>query len=364
MIDFAVQRSARPCPADERERLLADPGFGRVFTDHMVSIDWSQERGWHDAALLPYGPLSLDPATQVLHYAQEIFEGTKAYLRADGTVATFRPRANAARFNASARRMVLPELPEDLFVRSLELLVAADRDWVPGAPGSSLYLRPFMIGTQRTLVADKPPASARYLVIASPAGAYFAGGLAPVTVWLSERYTRAAPGGTGAAKCGGNYAAALAGQLEAMAAGCDQTVWLDAAEHRWVEEMGGMNLFFLYGSGAAARLVTPPLTGTLLPGITRDSLLTLAPDLGIPAQESMLSAAQWRADTESSQITEVFACGTAAVITPVGKVKSDGAEWVVGDGGAGPVTLRLREALLGIQHGTAPDPYGWIHPIR
>jgi branched-chain amino acid aminotransferase len=242
--------------------------------------------------------------TQVLHYAQEIFEGTKAYLRADGTVVTFRPWANAARFNASARRMVLPELPEELFVRSLELLIGADRDWVPGAPG-----------------------------------------------------------GTGAAKCGGNYAAALAVQLEAMAAGCDQTVWLDAAEHRWVEEMGGMNLFFLYGAGPQSRLLTPPLTGTLLPGITRDSLLTLAPDLGIPVQEAALSAAQWRADTEAGLITEVFACGTAAVITPVGKVKSADGEWAVGDGGAGPVTMRLREALLAIQHGTAPDPYGWIHPV-
>jgi branched-chain amino acid aminotransferase len=363
MIDFRVTRSTRSAPADERKHLLADPGFGRVFTDHMITIDWSQQAGWHDAALVPYGPLSLDPATQVLHYAQEIFEGTKAYRRADGTIATFRPWANAARFNQSARRMVLPELPEDVFVRSLELLVGTDRDWVPATPQSSLYLRPFMFGTQRTLVADKPPASARYLVIASPAGAYFKGGAAPVTVWLSERYTRAAPGGTGEAKCGGNYAAALAGQLEAIAAGCDQTVWLDAAEHTWVEEMGGMNLFFLYGTGAQARLLTPPLTGTLLPGITRDSLLTLAPDLGIPAEEGRLSAPQWRAGAESGQITEVFACGTAAVITPVGKVRSAGGEWVIGDGGPGPVTMRLREILLGIQHGTAPDPYGWIHNI-
>jgi branched-chain amino acid aminotransferase len=362
MIDFSVQRSDHPCPAAERERLLADPGFGRVFSDHMITIDWSREQGWHGAALVPYGPLSLDPATQALHYAQEIFEGVKAYLHADGSVVAFRPRANAARFNQSARRMALPELPEDAFVRSLELLVTADRDWVPAAAGRSLYLRPFMIGTQRTLVADKPPSSARYLVIASPAAPYFKGGIAPVTVWLSEHYTRAAPGGTGEAKCGGNYAAALAGQLEALAAGCDQAVWLDAAEHSWVEEMGGMNLFFVYGSGPRARLVTPPLTGTLLPGITRDSLLTLAPDLGIPAEESRLSAAQWRAGAESGKITEVFACGTAAVITPVGKVKSAGAEWTSGDG-PGPVTTRLREALLGIQYGAAPDPYGWIHQI-
>ncbi len=362
MIDFIVQRSSRPAEAAERERVLADPGFGRAFTDHMITIDWSQEQGWHDAALVPYGPLSLDPATQVLHYSQQIFEGTKAYLWADGSVAAFRPRANAARFSQSALRMGLPALPEDSFVRSLELLVTADRDWVPAGPGCSLYLRPFMIATQRTLVADKPPAAARYLVIASPSGPYFHGGITPVTVWLSERYTRAAPGGTGAVKCGGNYAAALAGQLEALAAGCDQTVWLDAVEHQWVEEMGGMNLFFVYGTGSAARLVTPPLTGTLLPGITRDSLLTLAPDLGIPVSQDRLSASQWQADTESGQLTEAFACGTAAVITPVGKVRTAAAEWQLGNG-PGPITMKLRAAMLDLQHGATPDPYGWIHKI-
>jgi len=363
VINFSVELSDRPCPAGDRERVLADPGFGRAFTDHMITIRWSPDRSWHEAALVPYGPLSLDPATQVLHYAQEIFEGTKAYLHADGSVVAFRPRANAARFNRSARRMALPELPEETFVHSLELLVTADKDWVPTGPGYSLYLRPFMIGTQRTLMADKPPTAARYLVIASPAAPYFKGGVTPVTVWVSERFTRAAPGGTGDAKCGGNYAAALAGQLEAIAAGCDQAVWLDAAEHKWIEEMGGMNLFFVYGSGTRTHLVTPPLTGTLLPGITRDSLLTLAPDLGIPAEEGMLSVARWRADAESGALTEVFACGTAAVITPVGTARTATAEWTIGSGAPGPVTLNLREALLGIQYGTAPDRYGWIHKI-
>ena len=362
-IDFAVERAPKPCPAAERERLLADPGFGRVFTDHMTTISWTSDQGWHDAALVPYGPLSMDPASQVLHYAQEIFEGMKAYQRADGSVVAFRPRANAVRFRRSARRMALPELPEDAFIRAVELLVTADRDWVPAASGHSLYVRPFMFATGRTLMADKPPSSVRCLVIASPAAPYFKGGVAPVTVWLSERYTRAAPGGTGEAKCGGNYAAALAGQLQALAAGCDQAVWLDAAEHRWVEEMGGMNLFFVFGSGSGARLVTPPLTGTLLPGITRDSLLMLAPDLGIPAGESMVSVEQWRAGAASGQITEVFACGTAAVITPVGMVKDAVGEWAIGDGQPGPVTMRLREALTGIQYGTAPDPYNWIHTI-
>jgi len=363
MIDFIVERSGEPCPAADRQRLLADPGFGRVFTDHMIIIDWTQEQGWHGAALVPYGPLSMDPATQVLHYSQQIFEGMKAYPQADGSIAVFRPRANAARFNQSALRMGLPELPQDAFIRSIELLVAADRDWVPTAEGCSLYLRPFMIATQPTLVADKPPSAARYMVIASPVAPYFKGATAPVTVWLSEQYTRAAPGGTGAVKFGGNYAAALAGQLEAIAAGCDQAVWLDAVEHRWIEEMGGMNLFFVYGSGSRAHLVTPPLTGTLLPGITRDSLLTLAPDLGFPAAEDRLSVSQWRADAESGKITEVFACGTAAVITPVGKVKSADAEWAVGDG-PGSVTMKLRAALLGIQYGREADRYGWVHKVE
>jgi branched-chain amino acid aminotransferase len=367
VIDFSAEMSAEPCPAAERERLLADPGFGRVFTDHMITIDWSAQRGWHDAALVPYGLVNLDPASPVLHYAQEIFEGMKAYLRADGSVVTFRPQANADRFSQSARRLALPELPQDAFVRSVELLVTADRAWVPATPGYSLYVRPFMFASGRTLMADKPPSSVRYLVIASPAAPYFADGVAPVTVWLSQRYTRAAPGGTGEAKCGGNYAAALAGQLEALAAGCDQAVWLDAAEHRWVEEMGGMNLFFVFGSGSGARLVTPPLTGTLLPGITRDSLLTLAPDLGIPARESMVSVEQWRAGAAAGEITEVFACGTAAVITPVGTVKGTvngtGGRFVIGDGQPGPVTMRMRQALMDIQYGTAPDPYNWIHKI-
>jgi branched-chain amino acid aminotransferase len=363
VVDFMVERSERPCPAAERQRLLAEPGFGLVFTDHMITIDWSQERGWHDAALVPYGPLSLDPAVQVLHYAQEIFEGTKAYRHPDGSVALFRPQANAARLARSARRMALPELPADTFVKSLELLVTTDSDWVPDSEGYSLYLRPFMIATQRTLVADYPPASVKYLVIASPAGAYFKDGVTPVTVWLPGRYTRAAPGGTGEAKFGGNYAAALAGQLEARAAGCDQVVWLDAAERRWVEEMGGMNLFFVYGSGSQARLVTPPLTGTLLPGITRDSLLTLAPDLGIGAEESRLSVSQWQADAEAGRITEVFACGTAAVITPVGTVRSAAGQWAAATHRLGPVTTKLRAALLGIQYGTAPDRYGWVHKV-
>jgi branched-chain amino acid aminotransferase len=362
-IGFDVRVSDAPIAAAERERVLAAPGFGEVFTDHMITIRWADGRGWHDARLEPYGPFTLDPATSVFHYAQEIFEGLKAYRTAGGDIVAFRPHANAARFNRSAARMAMPELPPEVFVRAIELLVRQDRDWVPSAPEHSLYLRPFMIATQRGLGVNRPSGSYQFTVIASPAAAYFRDGVQPVTVWLSQEYTRAAPGGTGEAKCGGNYAASFAGQRQAVAHGCDQVVWLDAAEHRRVEEMGGMNLFFVHGTGPQARLVTPALTGTLLPGITRDTLLKLAPDLGIPAEESSVSVREWRAGCESGEVTEVFACGTAAVITPVGRVKSADAEWAVGDGTPGPVTLRLREQLLAIQYGHRPDPYGWVHPI-
>ena len=362
-IDFALHPASEPVPAAERERLLADPGFGQLFTDHMVTIQWSADRGWYDAEVRAYGPFTLDPATQVFHYAQEIFEGLKAYRQAGGPIVAFRPQANAARFNRSAARMAMPQLPESAFVRAIDLLVTQDREWVPTQEGHSLYLRPFMIATHRGLGVNKPSPSCMFAVIAAPAASYFAGDLRPVSVWLSHEYTRAAPGGTGAAKTGGNYAAAFAGQMQALDHGCDQVVWLDAAEHRWVEEMGGMNLFFVYGSGPDARIMTPALTGTLLPGITRDSLLTLAPELGIPASEGKISTGEWRAGCESGEITEVFACGTAAVITPVGTIKGADGGWTVGDGTPGPVSMRLREELLGIQYGHLADPHDWIHKI-
>jgi branched-chain amino acid aminotransferase len=361
-ISFEIRVSDSPVPAAERERIMAEPGFGRVFTDHMTTIRWTEERGWHDARLEPYGPITLDPAAAVLHYGQEIFEGLKAYVQPGGAIAAFRPGANAARFNRSAARMAMPQLPQDAFVTAIDLLVGQDRAWVPAAEGQALYIRPFMIATQQGLGVNRPSSSFLFSVIASPVAGYF-GGARPVTVWLSDDYSRAAPGGTGEAKCGGNYAAAFAGQLQALEHDCDQVVWLDAAERQWVEEMGGMNLFFVYGSGSEARMMTPAPTGSLLHGVTRDSLLKLGPDLGIPAFEGKISVEEWRTGCASGEITEVFACGTAAVITPVGAVRSAGGDWQVGDGAAGPVTSRLRDELVGIQYGTRPDPYGWMHRI-
>ena len=365
MIEFDIRPSGHTVPDAEREAMLASPGFGQIFTDHMITARWSAGDGWHDARLEPYGPFTLDPATSVLHYSQEFFEGLKAYRQDNGSIAMFRPDANAARFNSSARRMAMPELPEETFIRALELLVAQDREWVPAGEGNSLYLRPFMIATQRGLGVNHPSNEYLFCVIASPAASYFSGGVKPVTVWLSEDYTRAAPGGTGAVKAGGNYAAAFVAQQQAVDQGCDQVVWLDAAEHRWVEEMGGMNLFFVFDAagGEGPQIMTPALTGTLLPGITRDSLLRLAPELGIKASEDRISVEAWRAQCASGELTEVFACGTAAVVTPVGRVKGASGEWLVGDGAPGLVTMRLRDELIGIQNGRLADPFGWLHKV-
>lgn len=360
-LNTSIQRSTARLPAAERAAILASPGFGRSFTDHMVRADYA-DGAWQPARVLPYAPLTLDPATMALHYGQLIFEGLKAYQQPDGSIATFRPEQNAQRFAGSARRLGMAELPEDMFVESLRALVDVDRDWVPSGTDASLYLRPFMMASEVGLGVRAANAYT-YMVIASPAGPYFPNGLKPVSVWLSTEYTRAANGGTGEAKCAGNYAATVAPQAQAAEQGCDQVVWLDASEHRWVEEMGGMNLFFVYGSGPTARIVTPALSGSLLAGVTRDSLLVMAKDLGYIAEEGRISTDEWRAGNKSGELTEVFACGTAAVITPVGSVKSAAASWTVGDGEPGPVATRLREALLGLQVGTAPDPHGWMHTL-
>ena len=350
-------------PEAQRNAIVAAPQFGRSFTDHMITARWTGESGWHDARVEPYAPIPLYPGTSVFHYGQGVFEGTKAYRHDSGMITLFRPADNAARFNQGAERIAMPEVPEDLFVRALETLVTTDRGWVPTGDGYTLYLRPFMIATEHGLGFTNPSDSYLFCVIASPAPPYFGTGLRPIAVWLSEDYTRAAPGGTGAVKVAGNYAAAFAAQRQARERGCDQVVWLDAAEHQWVEEMGGMNLFFVYGPPGSARIATPPLTGTLLPGITRDSLLTLAASLGIQADEEPITVTQWQERCATGELTEVFACGTAAVIAPVGTVRGRAAEWVIGDGSPGPVTTALREELTGIQHGRRPDPFSWVHKV-
>ncbi|MGH3439950.1 MAG: branched-chain amino acid aminotransferase [Sciscionella sp.] len=359
-------RIPNPTPATPERvaEVLAKPGFGTYFTDHMVTVRFDRERGWHDATVEPYHSFELDPATSVLHYAQAIFEGLKAYRHSDGSIAAFRPDANATRFRSSARRLAMPELPEEVFLDSLAELVAVDARWVPEHAGDTLYLRPFMISTSAGLGVNSPANEYLYALIASPAGSYFSGGVKPVSVWFSTEFVRAAPGGTGAAKFAGNYAASFLAQAQAVDNGCDQVVWLDAVERKWVEEMGGMNLFFVLDSGSDARLVTPELSGSLLPGITRDSLLRLAADLGYGVEERRISTEEWEKKAASGELTEVFACGTAAVITPVGHVKHAEGEFTIAGGQPGEVTMRLRERLTAIQEGTAEDPYGWMHPLK
>ncbi len=348
-----------PNPASDADRAakVAQGGFGKHYTDNMVLAQWSEASGWSDAELKTYGPLSIDPATSVLHYGQEIFEGLKAYIQPNGGVSLFRPEANAERFRRSAARMALPELPMQDFVRTVEALVNHERAWVPKNFGESLYIRPFMFASEIGL-GVRPSNQATYIVITTPASAYFNPGKA-VTVWISTEYVRAAPGGTGEAKTGGNYAGSLLAQKQAAAEGCDQVVWLDAMERKWVEEMGGMNLFFVKGAGQGATVFTPKLTGTLLAGVTRSSVLQVAQDLGYKVEEVMISVDDWHRGVNSGEITEIFACGTAAVVTPVGAAKSAQGTWPTGDGNPGPITNQIRQTLLGIQHGTIEDKHGW-----
>jgi branched-chain amino acid aminotransferase len=353
---FVLEKNPSPVSDEQRHRLLENPGFGQVFTDHMATIRYSKDHGWHDAKIGPRAALSLDPAALVFHYAQEIYEGMKAYRLASGGTGLFRPEANAQRFRRSASRLAMPQLPEDLFVESVRTLVRVDNAWIPSTPGFALYLRPFMVATESVL-GVRSSGEYLYCVVASPVGPYFKRGAAAVTLWVSDNFTRAAPGGTGDAKCGGNYAASLAAQAEAIAEQCDQVIFLDAVERRWVEELGGMNIFFVFEDGS---IQTPPLTGTILPGITRDSLITLARDLGLVVREEAYSIDQWREDATSGRLREAFACGTAAVIAPIGEVKGRNGRFIIGNGKPGPVTERLKSVLTDIQFGHSDDPHNWL----
>jgi branched-chain amino acid aminotransferase len=358
-IVFAQEPNANAVPLEQRAALLEDPGFGRTFTDHMVMVRYSEEKGWHEARVTARAPLSLDPASAVLHYAQEIFEGLKAYRLEDGTMALFRPDANARRFNASARRLAMPELPEDVFVEACKALVRVDRDWFPTLDGGSLYLRPFMIATE-VFLGVKPSSEYLFLVIAAASGNYFKGGAPAVSLWVSEDYTRAAPGGTGAAKCGGNYAASLVPIAQATAKGHDQVIFLDAVERRWIEELGGMNVFFVFDDGS---IQTPPISDTILEGVTRSSLLTLAAEQGLCVREERYGIDQWRADAQSGRLVEAFACGTAAVVTPIGSVTDGQGKFVIGAGGPGQMTTQLKDQLVKIQRGRAKDLHHWVNRI-
>ena len=358
MLDITITPNPAPRSEAEVAEILADPGFGTHFTDHMLTIEWTPEKGWHDARVTAYGPLSLDPATAVLHYAQEIFEGMKAYRHADDSVWTFRAEENARRMISSSERLALPVLPEEDFLAAVDALVEIDQRWVPPHGGeSSLYLRPFMFASE-SFLGVRPSQHVTFMVIASPAGSYFKGGIKPLTLWLTEDYTRAGRGGMGAAKTGGNYASSLVAQREAVEHGCDQVVFLDVAEGTYVEELGGMNLYFLYADG---RIVTPEL-GTILEGITRSAIIELAGKMGHPVEERPFAIAEWREGVASGEITEVFACGTAAVVTPVGTLQWDGGS-VEGAADAGDLTTSIRKQLVDIQFGRAEDTFGWMRRV-
>ncbi|KIP53083.1 branched-chain amino acid aminotransferase [Leucobacter komagatae] len=357
-LTFAHTEAER-LPAKDREAILDNPGFGDHFTDHMVSIAWTRDAGWHDAQVMPYGPIPMDPASSVLHYGQEIFEGLKAYRRADGSIVTFRPEENASRLNDSAARLALPELPVELFVEAVKRLVAVDAAWVPSGADQSLYVRPFMIADE-SFLGVRAAQRARFLVIASPSGPYFTGGIKPVSIWLSQDFSRAGHGGTGAAKCGGNYAASLLPQNLAAENGCQQVLFTDANSPDTIDELGGMNLFLVRDDKT---LVTPALNGNILPGITRKSLIQLAKDRGYAVEERAVTVTEWREGVANGSITEAFACGTAAVITPIGQLKSPDFTIDFGDRAPGELTLSLREELTGIQYGTHEDRHGWLTEI-
>jgi branched-chain amino acid aminotransferase len=351
-----------PLPVDKMKDKIKDEtqlGFGKLFTDRMLVIEWKADQGWCDARIEPYAPFVLDPSCAVFHYAQEIFEGLKAYKWADGRVALFRPEMNARRFQQSAERLCMPEVPEELFVKGIEQLVSLERDWIPTSPETSLYIRPAMIAVD-AMLGVHPSSHYYFFVILSPVGAYYAAGFNPVSILVEDHYVRAVPGGTGEAKTGGNYASSLKAGLLAKKKGYDQVLWLDGREQRYIEEVGAMNMFFVYGD----TIVTAALNGSILSGITRDSVLKLAPTLGYKVEERRIDVNDLIADIRAAKVTEAFGSGTAAVISPVGKLGYKGEALQLTGGKVGEVTRKMYDTLTGIQTGRIADPFGWVRFIE
>ncbi|MDQ7006635.1 MAG: branched-chain amino acid aminotransferase [Acidobacteriota bacterium] len=351
-------RDAGLTPKETLAEKTKDPGFGRTFSDRMFIARWKDPGPWENAEIIPYGPLKLDPAANVLHYAQEVFEGLKAYAWEDGRIALFRPEKNAERFNNSARRLCMPTVDPDFFLGAVEKLVSLERDWIPRDGRGALYVRPTMIGTEAALGVK---ASSEYLfyVIVGPVGPYFPTGFKPIKIHVTTEYVRAAVGGIGFAKTSGNYAASLLAGEIARRKGCSQVLYLDAREGRYIEELGGMNVFCRFGD----TLATSPLTGSILPGVTRDSILRLAPDFGLKTEERPISIGEIKERAADGSLNEVFAVGTAAVVTAIGSLLYEDEEIVIGDGGVGEMAQKLYDRLTGIQYGRLEDPYGWIRFI-
>ena len=356
MLDIKIQKTTTPKAKPDENRL----GFGNYYTDHMFVMDYTEGQGWHSPRIEPYHALSLDPAAMVFHYAQESFEGLKAYRTKEGKVQLFRPEKNGERLQSTHERLCIPTIPVEDFVQAVKTLVEVDRDWVPSAEGTSLYLRPFTIATEAHL-GVKPSDSYQFLVIASPSGAYYEEGLNPVKIYVEDEYVRATPGGTGFIKCGGNYAASLAGQMKAHEMGYSQVLWLDGIERKYVEEVGSMNCFFKIDGV----IRTAPCVGTVLPGITRMSCIELLRDWGYTVDcETRLSIDEVMQAARTGHLEEVFGTGTAAVVSPVGQLYYEGETAVIGGGKIGEVTQRLYDTLTGIQWGTVADEKGWVVPVE
>ena len=355
MLDIKIEKVAAPKrhPTDESKL-----GFGKIFTDHMFVMDYTEGQGWHDARIVPYAPLVLDPAALVFHYAQECFEGMKAYRRADGGVQLFRPEKNAQRMQSTHQRLCIPEIPVEDFVQAVKALVKVDEAWVPHADGTSLYIRPFTIATEAVL-GVKASAEYKFIIIASPSGAYYAEGINPVRIYVEDQYVRATPGGTGYIKCGGNYAASIIASEKAHQLGFSQVLWLDGVERKYVEEVGSMNIFFKIDG----QIYTAPTVGTVLPGITRMSCIELLKSWGYQVNETRLAITDIMDAAEAGKLEEVFGTGTAAVISPVGELVYEDRKAEINGGVIGPVTQKLYDTLTGIQWGKLPDEHGWIQTV-
>ena len=351
MLDIKITKTTNPQPKPAKGQKL---GFGKIFTDHMFVMNYTEGKGWHDPRIEPFHNISLSPAAMVYHYGQEMFEGLKAYKGEDGSVYLFRPDMNAKRTNATNDRLVIPQIPEEDFVQAISAVVDVDRDWVPTEPGTSLYIRPFIIATDEFL-GVAPSKTYLFMVILSPSGAYYESGLAPVGIWIEDEYVRAVRGGIGFAKTGGNYAASLIAQQKAHDAGYSQVLWLDGVERKYIEEVGAMNIFFKI----SGKIVTPSLNGSILPGITRNSVLQLCRDWGYEVEERKISAAELLEAQKNGTLEECFGTGTAAVISPVGKLRYVDEVMTINDGDIGPVSQKLYDTITGIQTGRLPDEKGW-----
>lgn len=334
-------------------------GFGNYFTDHMFMMDYTEGKGWHDARIVPYGPIAMDPATMVLHYAQETFEGLKAYRDPQGNITLFRPEMNARRMINSNKRICIAELPEEMFVEAVEAIVKYEQDWIPTAKDTSLYIRPFMFASEAG-VGVHPAKTYKFVIILSPVGNYYPEGVNPVKIWVEDEYVRAVKGGTGFTKCGGNYAASIAAQVKAEAHGYTQVLWLDGVHRKYVEEVGTMNVMFLIDD----TIVTAPLEGSVLPGVTRDSIIHILKDWGYKVEERELSIDELMEAGRNGKLTEAFGTGTAAVISPVGQLYYKGEEVVINNFKTGELTQKLYDTLTGIQWGRLEDKYGWVRHIK